>query len=322
METVLVHKMDAGLGEIFASWLSLINIAIKQKQKGHKVLLIIDCSKSKKRYLNARTIQLFFDFDKLNNYFDVITVTDDETVHDFTNVFPNFENPQFGVITDDSSDIEYYFELNANRIVNTNTDGIIYPNLVTMLVSTYYDNFVKSNNINVNNVHHIRVIDGYERIDEAKPIADLVIPNLKDGDLVLSSSNAIKKVIKDNSDKQTIEYENPIEDTLSNHFTFHGEYLPDDLMFMKTLMAYIEMRLIGESKHFYRYSVYRDYWSAFLLFGAINKVESTYTLIPREYIDGPWIKDYCSDVDWLRALEERNRGRFFDSPRANFKKLQ
>lgn len=297
MKTVLIHKMRAGLGEIFSSWYSLINIALVQKSKGHKVQLVVDCSDCQDRYLNSETVKLFFDlytFRKL--YFDDIIIPDTSYDNVIDIGWPNTTEYRFGIQSNDLQGLEHLYELTADRIYSLHDNSIIYPNLVTSFVKEYYTNFIKANNIEVNNAHHIRVIDGYERTDEALPIVELVLPNLNDGDLVVSNSSEIKRIVKENTDKKVIEYDNPIEEILTNHFNRYPiDRFPNDLLLIKTLMAYTEMKLLGTAKHFYRYSIYPNYNSGFLVFPAINKVEITYKLIPREYIPGPWIGDALRD---------------------------
>jgi hypothetical protein len=296
--------MTAGLGEIFASWYSLINIAKVQRKKGHRVELIIDCTNALLRYYPEESIRLFFDLHKLQKlYFDEITVSTGEVnVGAFKQI-----GDMYAIKSNDLSDLEKYYWLTPHDSLKNGLYDAIFPNVVTEFVSSYVENYIKANNLIYNNAHHIRVIDGHENEAEALEIAKIVTPNLQDGDLVLSNSSTIKRVIKENTNKTLVEYNNPSEKLLSNHYLFLPSNVPKDLIFHKTILTYMEMILLTKCKHFHRYTIYTDaHWSAFLIHNAINGTNCTSYQIPSKTIAAYGDKGLDTDDDWTKRAYERH----------------
>ncbi len=306
--TVLVHKMTAGLGEIFASWYSLINIAKVQRKKGHRVELIIDCTNALLRYFPEESIKLFFDLHKLQKlYFDDITIAPGEVN---VGAFKQIGN-MYAIKSDDLSGLDNYYELTPDFFLRHGRYDAIFPNVVTEFVSSYVENYIKANNLIYNNAHHIRVIDGHENETEALEIAKIVTPNLLDGDLVLSNSSTIKRVIKENTNKTLVEYNNPVEKLISNHYLILPDNVPKDLIFHKTILTYMEMILLTKCKHFHKYTIYNhEHWSAFLIHNAISTTDYTTYQIPSKTIATYGGKGLDKDDDWAKEAYNKHKQYF------------
>ena len=319
MKTILLHKMCAGLGEIFHSWYTLINIARVQKQRGHRIELIIDYSHQLDRYFPSGTLDLFFDLHKLQReYFDEITIS--ETPVTIPNPTMNW-GENWMLKTEDDKGLSEFYLLSAEALIREGKRTAEFPEIVTDFVKNYVDNIIKVYNLQINQAHHVRIIDGYEREHEVSKIVDLILPNLEDNDIVLSNSSIVKKAVKERSDKRLLSVDNPIEGILSNHFTKHPSGVPKDLLFTKTLYTYLDMILLTKGKHFHKYTVYDDnFWSSFLFHTALVQPNFTEHQIPKDLIKGNWNNGHLADNQFLGGLDRELRGRFSlstKSPRAN-----
>ena len=294
MHTTLVHGMTAGLGEIYASWISILSIAKIQREKGHRVTLIIDCSKSS--YLKADAIPVFYDMHLLRSkYFHDIVLTDSKVNMRFNYVH---NNGRWSMVTTDMEGLEPYFWLDAHGLSqNPRPDHLEYPAVTSTLVNKY----IELSSFEFNNVHHIRLLDGWEREESTEKVAEFILPQIQDNDLILSNSKLVKDFIKQKTDKKVLFNNNPIEDTITNHFAGGTDNpTPVDLLFLKKLYAYMEMLQAAKGKHLYKYSVYRNQWSAFLFFAQLENTPHTVVDIPEEFFDEEWRNPaYKNDSKWL-----------------------
>ena len=320
MKTVLLHKMCAGLGEVFHSWYTLINIARVQKQKGHHIELIIDYSHQLDRYFPPGTLDLFFDLDKLQReYFDEIIIS--ETPVELDNPTMNWGN-NWMLKTEDETGLSEFYLLSAEALVREGRRTAVFPEITTEFARNYVDNIIKVHNLEINQAHHIRLIDGYEREQEVSKIVDLVLPNLEDNDIVLSNSSIVKKAVKERSDKKLLSIHNPVEGILSNHFTILPREVPKDLQFVKTLYTYLDMIVLTKGKHFHKYTIYDDnFWSSFLFYTALKQPNYTEHQISKDLIQGTWINSHLADSSYLGALEKELQGRFSLSRRSRHARI-
>jgi hypothetical protein len=217
----------------------------------------------------------------------------------------------YGINSEDLTLLDNYYLLTSEQIIRKDKRDAIFPNIVTNFVNSYVENFIKANRLLYNNTHHIRIIDGYEREEEALKIANLVLPNLQDSDLVLSNSTTIKKVINENSKKKLVQFIGPTEDLLSNHYMYVPHNVPKDIRFSKTVSAYLEMILLSRGNHFHKYTIYdNNHWSAFLIHTAINQPNYTEYQIPRDLIEGIWNNGHLEDEQWLLDKNKEIERRF------------
>lgn len=292
--------MKAGLGEIISSWLSLVNIAAVQKRKGHKVELIVQCTQVS--YFDYNSVKLFFNLHTLKKYFDEIKFTD--KVYEGKLTYINGD--KYEIFTTDSTGIEHLYDLSANKLWHTVDLKLIIPDLPSAIIK----DLIRIYDTEINNLHHVRVLDGFERSKDIDNVVQLVSPKLEDGDLILTNSSLLKSRLFESTPKTVKILSHPIEKQISNHYLSNTSVIPVDLLFLKGAFAFVEMVIGSKAKHLHRWTIYENQVSAFLIFNILEKTPHTEHIIPKETFTEDWMAEpFCSDLEWFSkysiAMEEQ-----------------
>jgi len=265
MEVYFIHHMKTGLGEIFSSWLSIININNLLRKEGYKTHLLIECNKLC-GYFSVETIFTFFNKAYLSDIFSSIEINNKVNKNKLYlyKKTPQLEDPMYSIYSTQDflpNKIEKYLNLKANEVYKKKMLLTLGPLVRSNVIPLELPNHPFS-------VHHVRAVDQMESLSIAKLLFNKIKPFLKDGDYILSNSRTIKDYISDNTD---LELNFLSSSKVSNHPYTNMPEISIDTKTDSLLQAYKEMVIASNAKKLYLYSAW-DTVSSFLILSSIKQI--------------------------------------------------